>query len=291
MSTNLQAMHLAMPIGSLEMYISRVNQMPLLSREEEYNLAERFFSQHDREAARLLVVSHLRYVVRIARTYKGYGLGLPDLIQEGNIGLMKAVKRFNPHIGVRLITFAVYWIKNEIQEFILKNWRIVKVATTKAQRKLFFKLRKAKQKLTWLNNDAVNEIAGKLTVKPETVREMESRLTARDICLDAPVEEEDNDILKRAPVSLADQRYDPAHLLEQYGSNNQQVNLKQAIAQLDQRSQAIIINRWLAEPAATLQELAVTYRVSVERIRQLEQKALKQLQQIMGHCDKKSIRR
>jgi len=278
MSSSLQAINIGLPIGSLEAYISRVNQIPLLDREEEQDLADRFFSQQDVEAARLLVMSHLRYVVRIARTYMGYGLALGDLIQEGNIGLMKAVKRFDPSIGVRLISFAVHWIKAEIQEFILKNWRIVKVATTKAQRKLFFNLRKAKQRLGWFSQEEINEVAKDLNVAPETVREMETRLAAHDASFDMPTEEDDSESTTAPILYLEDHRYDPARLLEHHdstGSNHDK--LHDALANLDQRSQEILTKRWLAEPKATLQELAAHYNVSAERIRQLEQNAMKRL--------------
>ena len=282
MTTSLQAMNISLPIGSLEAYVARVNTFPVLSREEETILAERYYHQQDIEAARQLVLSHLRYVVRIARTYKGYGLALGDLIQEGNIGLMKAVKRFDPGIGVRLISFAVHWIKAEIQEFILRNWRIVKVATTKAQRKLFFNLRKAKQKLGWFSQDEINEVADDLGVEPETVREMESRLAAHDMSFDMPADEEESDsgqTTNVAPVLyLEDQRYDPAHMLEHHDSKeNNQDKLQQALANLDERSQHIVTQRWLAEPKATLQDLADHYKVSAERIRQLEQNAMKRL--------------
>lgn len=289
MSTSLQAMNISLPIGSLEAYVARVNKFPVLSREEEISLAERYYNHQDIEAARELVLSHLRYVVRIARTYKGYGLALGDLIQEGNIGLMKAVKRFNPAIGVRLISFAVHWIKAEIQEFILRNWRIVKVATTKAQRKLFFNLRKAKQKLGWFNQDEINEVADNLGVEPETVREMETRLAAHDMSFDMPTDEDDGDngqTTNVAPVLyLEDHRYDPAHMLEYHDSSeNSQDKLQQALANLDERSQHIVTQRWLAEPKATLQDLADHYNVSAERIRQLEQNAMKRLRSAIAEA-------
>ena len=281
MSTNLQTININLPIGSLEAYIAMVSKIPLLSREEESDLATRFYQEQNIEAARHLVLSHLRYVIRIARTYKGYGLALGDLIQEGNIGLMKAVKRFNPSIGVRLISFAVHWIKAEIQEYILRNWRIVKVATTKAQRKLFFNLRKAKQKLGWFSQNNIKEVAANLDVKEATVREMETRLAAHDISFDLPTDADDNDEQQTATVPafyLEDRRYDPAHLLEYHDSTeNNQDKLQNALAGLDKRSQHIVMQRWLTEPKATLQDLANYYNVSAERIRQLEQNAMKRL--------------
>ncbi len=284
MNTNLQAItiNIGLPIGSLDAYIAQVNRIPLISREEESTLAERYYQQQDIEAARSLVLSHLRYVVRIARTYKGYGLALGDLIQEGNIGLMKAVKRFNPAVGVRLISFAVHWIKAEMQEFILRNWRVVKVATTKAQRKLFFNLRKAKQKLGWFSQDEINAVAHDLGVGADTVREMETRLAGHDMSFDMPADEDDQEGAQSASVApvlyLEDHRYDPAHLLEYHDSTeNNHDKLQQALTCLDARSQHIVSQRWLAEPKATLQDLANYYKVSAERIRQLEQTAMKRL--------------
>lgn len=281
MNTSLQTLSISVPIGSLEAYIERVNQIAILSREEEADLATRFYQANDLKAARHLVLAHLRFVVRIARNYTNYGLALADLIQEGNIGLMKAVKRFDPKVGVRLITFAVHWIKAEIQEYILRNWRIVKVATTKAQRKLFFNLRKAKQHLNWFNQEEVEAVAKDLGVTPTAVREMETRLSARDMSLDMPL---DDDEPQSAPMFfLEDNRYDPARQIEHIDHNDQnQDKLQKALLTLDTRSQEIVTQRWLAEPKATLQELAARYKVSAERIRQLEQNAMKKLRDAMA---------
>jgi RNA polymerase sigma-32 factor len=268
-----------LPIGSLDAYIARVNQIPMLSAEEEKKLAEDYQENQDLQAAKKLVLPHLRFVVRIARGYMGYGLGLGELIQEGNVGLMKAVKRFNPELNVRLVSFAVHWIKAEIQEFILRNWRIVKVATTKAQRKLFFNLRKAKKCLSWFTAAEVQDVAKDLGVSEKEVREMETRLSAHDVCFDAPSEDEESGQQEVAPVLyLEDHRYDPARQLE---SNNHtdhtQDKLRDALMQLDVRSQDIVTARWLNESKATLEELAERYQISAERVRQLEQNAMKKL--------------
>ena len=281
-NTHLQTLYTtALPISSTDAYMARLKQIPVLTTQEETELAERYYTHQDLNAAKKLVISNLRFVVHIAQTYTGYGLALADLIQEGNIGLMKAVKRFDPKVGVRLISFAVHWIKAEIQEFILKNWRIVKIATTKAQRKLFFNLRKMKTRLGWFNQKEIEHVAQDLGVKPETVREMESRLASHDMSLDI-ANDEDSDSHASTYALLGthfeDTRYDPARLLEASDSaESSQSNLHQALAQLDSRSQAIIRERWLAEPKATLQELANRYQVSAERVRQLEQKAIKEL--------------
>jgi RNA polymerase sigma-32 factor len=279
MNTYLKTIETALPIGNLDAYVARVNQIPMLSAEEEHTLAERFWQQQDLDAARQLVLSHLRFVVRIAKNYAGYGLALGDLIQEGNIGLMKAVKRFNPTIGVRLVSFAVHWIKAEIQEFVLRNWRIVKIATTKAQRKLFFNLRKAKERLGWFTTEEVNEVAKDLGVNAKTVREMETRLSAHDLSFDVTSDEEDDDHATFAPtLYLEDNRYDPARLLEnQNHENHHQEKLQHALAILNERDQDIVKRRWLSEPKATLQELAQRYQISIERVRQLEQNAMKKL--------------
>ena len=255
----------------------------MLSAEEERELAFRLYDEDDLEAARRLVLSHLRFVVHIARSYSGYGLPQADLIQEGNIGLMKAVKRFDPNQGVRLVSFAVHWIKAEIHEFVLRNWRIVKIATTKAQRKLFFNLRSAKKRLTWLNNDEVDAIARDLDVKPEVVREMEGRLTAYDAGFDAaPGEDEESAYL--APVHyLDDTDSDPAVQLEDSDwEDDANRRLRMALAALDERSRDILQRRWLSENKATLHELAEVYGVSAERIRQLEKNAMKKIRQQIG---------
>ncbi len=263
--------------GSLEAYVSAVNQIPVLTVEEEQELAKRYRASEDLEAARRLVMAHLRFVVHVARGYRGYGLPVSDLIQEGNIGLMKAVKRFDPGQGVRLVSFAVHWIRAEMHEFILRNWRIVKVATTKAQRKLFFNLRKSKKRLGWLHADEVAAVAKDLGVPTATVLEMESRLSGRDVSFDAP-SDEDEDAPKSPVAYLVDGSKAPDVALAQAEeSQNQHGILSQGIAKLDPRSRDIIERRWLAEPKATLQELAAEYGVSAERIRQLEANAMKKI--------------
>ncbi|UAW98268.1 RNA polymerase sigma factor RpoH [Halopseudomonas nanhaiensis] len=278
MSTALQPVHNLVPGANLEAYVQTVSSIPVLSIEEERELADRLFYQQDLEAARQLVMSHLRFVVHIARSYSGYGLAQADLVQEGNVGLMKAVKRFNPEMGVRLVSFAVHWIRAEIHEFILRNWRIVKVATTKAQRKLFFNLRSAKKKLTWLSHDEVNAVAEDLGVATREVREMESRLYGQDLGFDG-AQDDDDDGAAYAPVHyLEDKRYDPATQLESADWSDSSVNqLQQGLEQLDDRSRDILYQRWLAEEKATLHELAAKYQVSAERIRQLEKNAMNKL--------------
>jgi RNA polymerase sigma-32 factor len=280
MSTQLQVAGILSPGRDLNAYIQTVNTIPLLSAEEEQALGQRLQQEGDLEAARLLVMSHLRFVVHIARSYKGYGLPEADLIQEGNVGLMKAVKRFDPSMGVRLVSFAVHWIKAEIHEFVLRNWRIVKVATTKAQRKLFFNLRSAKKSLGWLNGDEVKAIAADLNVKPETVREMEGRLASVDAAFDGYADDED-DNSNVAPVSyLEDPRYDPARMIEADNSElDTSSRLQEALASLDSRSRDILQQRWLDDNKATLHELADVYGVSAERIRQLEKNAMNKIKQ------------
>ena len=280
-ATALVANNLPVPsaLGSLEAYIAAVHQIPVLSVDEEQALARRFRDDEDLDAARELVHSHLRFVVHVARGYSGYGLQLGDLIQEGNIGLMKAVKRFDPNVGVRLVSFAVHWIRAEMHEFILKNWRIVKVATTKAQRKLFFNLRKAKTRLGWMNAAEVSAVAKDLNVSEREVLEMESRLSGRDIGFDAP-EGEDDDHAPPSPVSyLVADGEDPSQAYERADNQDNQLELLRAgLAQLDQRSRDIIKRRWLdADSKITLQELADEYGVSAERIRQIEANALKKM--------------
>lgn len=274
--TNLQ---FALPTGSLEAYIASVNQAPILSLEEEQGLARRLCADNDLEAARRLVMAHLRFVVKIARGYSGYGLQQADLIQEGNVGLMKAVKRFDPDVGVRLVSFAVHWVRAEIHEFILRNWRIVKIATTKAQRKLFFNLRSSKKRLGWLNQAEVNEVASDLGVKPSEVLEMEKRLGNYDASFDGHADEHDEDGGFSAPAAyLESQEAGPETLLENAeAARKNRAALNAAIATLDARSKDIIARRWLAEQKATLQELAAEYQVSAERIRQIENNALKKL--------------
>ncbi len=269
-------------LGSLDAYIGAVNRIPVLTVEEEQELAHRFIDDQDLSAARALVLSHLRFVVRVARGYNGYGLQIADLIQEGNIGLMKAVKRFDPTQGVRLVSFAVHWIRAEMHEFILKNWRIVKVATTKAQRKLFFNLRKSRQRLGWMNHEEVQAVARDLNVPESEVLEMEARLSGRDIGFDAPVDEGDD--APPAPTAwLVASNADPAqlHAVEDAESNQLDL-LREGLAQLDARSRDIIRRRWLDDDSkATLQELADEYGVSAERIRQIEANAMKKMKALL----------
>lgn len=282
MSTDLQSFDVRLPVSSLDAYIQYAHQIPMLSQAQEYELAKRLKTDGDLVAAKQLVLAHLRYVVKVARGYLGYGLPLNDLIQEGNIGLMKAVKRFDPAMGVRLVTFAVHWIKSEIHEFILKNWRIVKVATTKAQRKLFFNLRSAKQRLGWFSDAEINEVASDLKVKPETVREMEMRLNAMDASYDGH-EDSDEDHHDYVPaLYLTDERHNPSRELEnQDHADQSHALLREALEKLDQRSQDILNARWLNpdENKLTLQELAEKYQVSAERIRQLEKMAMQKLRE------------
>ncbi|GAB2780996.1 RNA polymerase sigma factor RpoH [Halomonas shantousis] len=283
MSTSLLPVGHLSPGHDLNGYIQAVNSIPVLTAEEERELAFRLHDHNDLEAARRMVMSHLRFVVHIARSYSGYGLPQADLIQEGNVGLMKAVKRFDPNQGVRLVSFAVHWIKAEIHEFVLRNWRIVKIATTKAQRKLFFNLRSAKKRLAWLNNDEIEAIAKDLDVKPEVVRDMEGRLSAFDAGFDAsPADEEEQGY--QAPVHyLEDGRYDPASQLEESDWEEDSTRrLQDALANLDDRSRDILQQRWLSEEKSTLHELADVYGVSAERIRQLEKNAMKKLKQALG---------
>jgi RNA polymerase sigma-32 factor len=272
------------PVGSLDAYIQRVHGIPVLSQEQERELALRYHDEQDLEAARQLVLHHLRFVVHVARGYLGYGLPLGDLIQEGNIGLMKAVKRFDPSVGVRLVSFAVHWIKAEMHEYILKNWRIVKVATTKAQRKLFFNLRKSKKRLGWMNAAEVKAVAKDLGVTPEDVLEMESRLAGKDIGFDLTPETEDEDSNAVAPVSyLADADSDPAQTIEREDyETRSEARLERALTVLDERSRHILQRRWLDEEKATLQELADQYKISAERVRQLENNAIKKLKTVMA---------
>ncbi|MEM6573861.1 MAG: RNA polymerase sigma factor RpoH [Pseudomonadota bacterium] len=279
MSTALVSKNLPVPsaTGSLESYVNAVNQVPVLTFDEEQGLARRFRDSGDLEAARGLIMAHLRFVVHVARSYSGYGLALGDLVQEGNIGLMKAVKRFDPDQGVRLVSFAVHWIRAEMHEFILRNWRIVKVATTKAQRKLFFNLRKSKKRLGWLNHKEVQAVAKDLGVKPEVVVEMESRLSGQDIGFDNPVDDDDT---RPSPTSYLRSKTvtDPALLAEADDLEDHNNGLLyEGLDQLDDRSQDIIRSRWLEDRKITLQELADRYSVSAERIRQLEANALKKM--------------
>ncbi|SDM11224.1 RNA polymerase, sigma 32 subunit, RpoH [Franzmannia pantelleriensis] len=283
MSTSLQPVGHLSPGHDLNGYIQAVNGIAVLSAEEERELAFRLHEHSDLEAARRLVMSHLRFVVHIARSYSGYGLPQADLIQEGNVGLMKAVKRFDPNQGVRLVSFAVHWIKAEIHEFVLRNWRIVKIATTKAQRKLFFNLRSAKKRLAWLNNDEVDAIAKDLDVKPEVVREMEGRLTAYDAGFDASPSDDDEQSYQAPVHFLDDARFDPATQLEDSDWEEDSTRrLQLALEELDERSRDILQRRWLNEPKATLHELADVYGVSAERIRQLEKNAMNKIKRQIG---------
>lgn len=268
------------PLGSVEAYIQAINAYPMLTAEEERNLAERLHYQGDLVAAKDLILAHLRFVAHIARNYSGYGLPQADLIQEGNIGLMKAVRRFNPEVGVRLVSFAVHWIKAEIHEYVLRNWRIVKVATTKAQRKLFFNLRKTKQRLGWFNQDEVELVARTLGVSSKDVREMESRMAAQDMTFDLPLDDESSENQSLAPVLyLQDKRSDFAEDIEEDNwESNAADKLAYAMEGLDDRSANIIRARWLDnDNKSTLQELANQYGLSAERVRQLEKNAMKKL--------------
>ncbi len=265
-------------LGSLDAYIGEVNRIPVLTLEEEQDLARRFRDNEDLDAAKGLVMAHLRFVVHVAKGYSGYGLPLADLIQEGNIGLMKAVKRFDPNVGVRLVSFAVHWIRAEMHEFILRNWRIVKVATTKAQRKLFFNLRKNKKRLGWLNAAEVKRVATDLGVKPEVVLEMEKRLSGQDTAFDLPPNADDDEAWVAPAAYLENASPSPEIVAEKDDMEaHQQTLLYRSISALDDRSRDIISSRWLSESKSTLQELADRYGVSAERIRQLEASALKKM--------------
>lgn len=278
MNESLQVANTLVPGGNLAAYIHAVSAFPVLSAERERELAERLHHHDDLDAARTLVLSHLRFVVHIARSYAGYGLPLADIIQEGNVGLMKAVKRFDPERGVRLVSFALHWIKAEIHEYVLRNWRIVKVATTKAQRKLFFNLRSSKKRLGWLNNEEAAAVAGELGVAVSEVREMEQRLAASDAAFDLSVDD-DEDTAALAPSQyLEDSGADPAILVEEADwEERTQHRLNAAVATLDPRSRDILEQRWLHEGKVTLHDLAAKYEVSAERIRQLEQTAIRKI--------------
>jgi len=266
-----------LPTGNIDAYISAAYHIPVLTPEEERDLAVRLRDHNDMAAARRLVLSHLRFVIRIARGYLGYGLPLPDLIQEGSVGLMKAVRRFEPDMGVRLVSFAVHWIRAEIHEYILRNWRIVKVATTKAQRKLFFNLRSAKKRLGWFSRQEVEGVAAELGVKPETVLEMEARLANQDLSFDG--DDTDDDEGPAAPATyLPDMRMEPAAQLERENTaTDRRDRLYAALKGLDDRSKTILQARWLSEKKQTLHELAEVFGVSAERIRQIEKNAMKKM--------------
>jgi len=271
-SNQLMPLSLSAPGVNLGAYISTVNQIPILTAEQEKELAERYYYDQDLDAAKMLVMSHLRFVVHIARSYAGYGLPQGDLIQEGNLGLMKAVKRFDPNMGVRLVSFAVHWIKAEIHEYVIRNWRIVKIATTKAQRKLFFNLRSLKKSSKKLTLEEAQSIANDLNVTVEQVLEMEGRLTAYDAAFEAQGDDDDEGSTYVAPaLYLEDNRYDPARLVENEDYEEQSTSaLHEAMEQLDDRSRNILQRRWLDDDKSTLHELAAEYNVSAERIRQLE---------------------
>jgi RNA polymerase sigma-32 factor len=272
------AIPMTLPTGNMDAYISAAFQLPILSAEEEHELAVRLRDRQDLDAARNLVMAHLRFVVRIARGYSGYGLPQHDLIQEGTVGLMKAVRRFNPDMGVRLVSFAVHWVKAEIHEYILRNWRIVKIATTKSQRKLFFNLRSSKKRLGWFSKQEVEAVAEDLGVKPETVLEMEARLANYDLAFDGAGTEDDEGPNMAPAAYLPDLRNEPSVQIEQADSAAfQREGLYAALESLDERSRDILQRRWLAESKETLHELADEYGVSAERIRQIEAAALKKL--------------
>ena len=283
MSKDLK-LQFAVPADSLGSYLSAARNIPILSAEEERELATQLQEHGDLDAAQKLVLSHLRFVAHVARSYNGYGLALADLVQEGNIGLMKAVKRFDPTVGVRLISFAVYWIRAEIHEFILRNWRIVKIATTKAQRKLFFNLRSKKKQLGWFNHDEVSAVADDLGVKRTDVLEMEKRLSGLDIGFDGPDDNDEN--ISPAPANyLEDTTLEPARLVEQSNyTENQETRLYSALQELDERSRDILQQRWLTDNKSTLHQLAAQYSISAERIRQLESNAIKKLRNVIGEA-------
>lgn len=276
--TSLQEMDISSPGGNLQSYISSVYGIGIISAEEERKLAEELYYRDDLEAARKLVLAHLRFVVHIAKTYSGYGLSEADLIQEGNIGLMKAVRRFNPEIGVRLVSFAVHWIKAEMHEYILRNWKIVKIATTKAQRKLFFNLRSKKKSLSWLTEAEIKAISKDLNVKPSDVKEMEKRLSGLDLSFDPLDNKEDEEIPFSPERYLEDSSADPAEIFEKETlSKLNSDSLHKALQNLDDRSREIIQDRWLNEGKYTLLDLAEKYNISAERVRQIEQNAMKKI--------------
>lgn len=283
-SNQLMPLSLSAPGVNLGAYISTVNQIPILTAEQEKELADRYFYDQDLDAAKMLVMSHLRFVVHIARSYAGYGLPQGDLIQEGNLGLMKAVKRFDPNMGVRLVSFAVHWIKAEIHEYVIRNWRIVKIATTKAQRKLFFNLRSLKKSSKKLTLEEAKSIAQDLNVTPEQVLEMEGRLTAYDAAFEAQGDDDDDHSTHVSPaLYLEDNRYDPARLVEDEDYEEQSTSaLHDAMDQLDDRSRNILQRRWLDDDKSTLHELAAEYNVSAERIRQLEKNAMDKIKIAMS---------
>lgn len=279
MGKELQPMDISAPGQNLEAYLNSIQNIAILSPEEERKLAEDLYYREDLEAARQLVMAHLRFVVHIARGYSGYGLPQADLIQEGNVGLMKAVRKFNPEVGVRLISFAVHWIKSEIHEYVLKNWKIVKVATTKAQRKLFFNLRNKKKNITWLSEEDVKMISNELDVKEDTVREMEQRMSSHDVSFDPYSADDSEEGNTYSPADyLTNEDSDPMEIVEKEDFARDQINqLQNAISDLDERSQLILKERWLTDDKPTLHELADKYGISAERIRQIEKKAMEKI--------------
>jgi len=280
MSNTINSMSLV-PQGSIEAYVQSVNHFPMLTADEEKELATSLFNDGNLEAAKKLVMSHLRFVAYVAKSYAGYGLPQADLIQEGNVGLMKAVKRFDPSVGVRLVSFAVHWIKAEIHEYVIRNWRMVKIATTKAQRKLFFNLRKAKKRLGWFSQEEVENVATNLNVTTKDVLEMESRLNGQDQSFDLSSDDDDENAF--APVQYLEDK--TADVAVQFEADTEQKTMKNklysALSTLDTRSQDIVSSRWISEPKATLHELAARYSISAERVRQLEANAIKKLQSNM----------
>ena len=279
MGKELQPMDISAPGQNLEAYLNSIQNIAILSPEEERKLAEDLYYREDLEAARQLVMAHLRFVVHIARGYSGYGLPQADLIQEGNVGLMKAVRKFNPEVGVRLISFAVHWIRSEIHEYVLKNWKIVKVATTKAQRKLFFNLRNKKKDITWLSEDDVKMISNELDVKEDTVREMEQRMSSHDVSFDPYSADDSEEGNTYSPADyLTNEDSDPMEIVEKEDFARDQINqLQSAISDLDERSQLILKERWLTDDKPTLHELADKHGISAERIRQIEKKAMEKI--------------
>ncbi|MDA9957546.1 RNA polymerase sigma factor RpoH [Gammaproteobacteria bacterium] len=281
MGTQLQPSQLNSPGKDIESYLASVHSIPILTKEQEQELALKLYEEDDLDAARLLVIHHLRFVVHIARSYQGYGLPLADIIQEGNVGLMKAVDKYDPHRGVKVVSFAVHWIKAEIHEYILKNWRLVKIATTKAQRKLFFNLRSKKKTLEWLTKEEAEKIAADLNVEVKDVLHMENRLSSNDASFDAPTSTDDDEIMSPSQY-LEDKRYDPELMVA--NSEAEQLNhndLLEALKMLDDRSKDILQRRYLSDQKATLHDLADEYDVSAERIRQIENSALKKLKAFM----------
>ena len=281
--TSLQVMDPVVPGRDLTAYIASVNSISILTPEQEKDLANKYYYESNVDAARQLVLAHLRFVVHLAKSYSGYGLSQADLIQEGNVGLMKAVKRFNPEVGVRLVSFAVHWIKAEMHEFILRNWRIVKIATTKAQRKLFFNLRSSKKSLGWLSNDEAEAMAEDLGVDAKVVRQMEGRMASFDMAFDADSDSDDDTAYKSPAYFLEDSHSDLAEAVEaEEWEENTNNNLYAAMETLDDRSRDIISSRWLAEDKATLHDLAAKYSVSAERIRQLEKNAMNKVKALIA---------